>query len=62
MCVCLAEVMSESSYVLGAGAGFKIIRFSLQQPRHGLISKRALQVQDGLCLLTWGTGRRYSTL
>ena len=42
----LAEVMSEASYSIGTNAGFNVIRFSLQQPQHGLIPNRALQVQE----------------
>jgi len=40
----LTGFMREASYLIGAGAGFAFILFSLQQPLHGSIPDRALQV------------------
>lgn len=54
-----AEAMSEATYFFGTGAGFKVIKFSLlQQPLHRLISNRALQVQNGLYVVTYRRSHR----
>jgi hypothetical protein len=42
----LTEIMREASYVIDIRADFKVVRFSPQQPQHGLIPHRTLQAQD----------------